>query len=376
MKKIVIAFVSLFFLAGCTNIKEIQYQAYAVGLGIDFKDNQYIVTVQFLDFLNVAKSEQGKGDQPSKVWLGNGTAKSIEDAIDQINKGIQLPLNFDQVKVIVFGKSLLKSKLKPTLNALDSSYNIRLTGKVYGTNQAIEDIFTAKIPFYYPFNESQISYPDAMQHQSSTVPPLTLQKFMYQFNEKINTILLPSLVVNKEIIKEDEQDYVVPTINGAHLIKEKDWKGFLNTDDLSGYIRVNNETVRTKLNLDIDNNEMEIELIKPKLRQVVNKNKKKYSFGLKINIDATVLTSNKRTNANKMKKQLKKQLVEEIYTSYEKSREIDADIYQFENYLYRYHRDIWKSSKEEAFPTLDTDDIEINVKNFKSVPKLQSKYQS
>jgi spore germination protein KC len=376
MKKLVVCFVSLFFLTACTDIREIQYQAYAVGLGIDFKDNNYIVTIQFLDFLNVAKSEQGKGDQPSKVWLGNGSGKSIEDAIDQINKGIQLPLNFDQVKVIVFGESLLKSKLKPTLYALDSSYNIRLTGKVYGTDQPLSNVFTAKIPFYYPFNESQISYPNAMQQQSSTVPSLTLQKFMYQFNEKVSTILLPALSVNKEIIKEDKEDYTVPTIDGAYIIKEKEWKGFLNAKDLTGFIRVNNETVRTKLNLEYEDNQMEIELSKPKMKQVVNMDKKKPSIGLKINMDATVLSSNIRSDSNEMLKQMKKQLIEEIYSSYEKSKEIGGDIYQFENYLYRYHWDIWKSNKEEQFPPLSIDAIHINVRNFKSVPKFNSKYQS
>jgi len=367
--------IPLLFLTACREIKEIQYQAYAVGLGIDYIDEEFSVTVQFLDFANVAKTEEGKGDQPSKVWLGKGKGKSIEDAINKINQGIQLPINFDQIKVIVFGNSLLKSKLQSTLAVLDASYNIRLTGEVYGTDQPLEKVFTAKIPFYYPYNESQISYPNVMEEeQGSTIPSINLQKLIYQFNEKATTTLLPSLSVNNTIIKEDEGEYVVPTINGVYIIRNKEWKGFLNVNDLMGYILVN--SFRTSLTLDIDNNLIDIEVLKPSMKHKVSNKKQLPSIALDISIDASVLSLIDITRSKEIQQELKKELVNQIYSSYEKSREIEGDIFQFENFLYKYHHDTWKSVRKQEFPTLKKGDIHIKIDNFKSVPKLNNNFQS
>lgn len=374
MRKLVVILTSIMFLTGCINIVEVQYRAYAVGLGIDFKDNQYDVTLLCLDFLNVAKTDQGKGDKPSKVWLGKGKGRSIEEAINQISQGIQLPLNFDQVRIIVFGQSLLRDKLQTTLDTLDTSYKIRLTGMVYGTEASLDQVFTSKVPFYYPFNEGQISNPEAVQQQSSTVPTLTLQQFIYQFNDKARTILLPSLSINNEIIKEEQEKYLVPKINGAQIIKDKDWKGYLSLNDLAGYIRVNNDSVRTPLTLKLGGNQIAVELISPKMTHVIGTEKKEPILELEINVDATVLHSNLMLKSKEIKNQIKKELVKEVYHSYQKSNEIGGDIFQFENFTYRYQNDLWNSLKNVEFPTLKKKDIHIKISNLTSIHKLNTNY--
>ncbi|MBX4384197.1 spore gernimation protein GerC, partial [Mycobacterium tuberculosis] len=57
-------------LSGCQKPVEIQYQAYAIGFGVDFIDEEYVVYVQFLDFSNVAKTESSSINQDKPVWLG------------------------------------------------------------------------------------------------------------------------------------------------------------------------------------------------------------------------------------------------------------------------------------------------------------------
>lgn len=374
MKKLVVILTSIMFLTGCINIVEVQYRAYAVGLGIDFIDNQYDVTLMCLDFLNVAKTDQGKGDKPSKVWLGKGKGSSIEEAINQISQGVQLPLNFDQIRIIVFGKSLLKDKLQTTLDTLDTSYKIRLTGMVYGTEESLDQVFTSKVPFYYPFNEGQISNPEAVQQQSSTVPTLSLQQFIYQFNDKARTILLPSLSVNNEIIKEEQEKYVVPKINGAQIIKDKEWKGYLSLKELAGYIRVNNDSVRTPLILNLEGNQIAVELIKPKMTHEIRNEEKEPTLELDINIGATVLHSNQLIKSKDIKNQIKKELVKEVYHSYQKSNEMGGDIFQFENFTYRYQHDLWKSLKDVEFPTLKKDNIHIRINKLTSAHKINTYY--
>ena len=47
-------------LSGCWDNKEVQDINYITALGIDYKDNKYIIYVQMLDFATIAKQESSK----------------------------------------------------------------------------------------------------------------------------------------------------------------------------------------------------------------------------------------------------------------------------------------------------------------------------
>ncbi|MEH7309370.1 hypothetical protein V7137_30485, partial [Neobacillus drentensis] len=86
---------------------------------------------------------------------------------------IQIPVNYDQVSLFVFGKSVLEKRLSKTVEALDTNFDIRLTGWVYGTEEPIEKLFTTKVPFYYAYSNARIVQPEYMQQQDSSVPALS-----------------------------------------------------------------------------------------------------------------------------------------------------------------------------------------------------------
>ncbi|QGQ48496.1 Ger(x)C family spore germination protein [Metabacillus sediminilitoris] len=374
MRKLVfMTFISI-FLCGCTNIEEIQYEAYAVGLGIDYKDNEYHVTLQFLDFSNVAKTEQGKSDQPGQVWLGEGKGETVEDAFTKIYQGIQIPVNYDQISVFVFGKSLLENKLDKTLQGLDTNFNIRLTGLAYGTEKPINEIFTTKVPFNYPFTVSRMSQPEYMQEQYSSIPPVSLQELIYQFNEHTKTILLPNISINEEIMKKDMENIPVTTFNGAFMIKDEEMKGLLTNNDLTGFIHVNNESDRTTLVLnDRKEEHVQIELLKPKLKRIMKKNENDIVIGLHIKVSAIIRESSENILSKKMKKQLEKEIKNKAYEAYMKSKEMGGDIFQFEDYIYRYMHNDWKKLHEnQEFPTLEKEDIHVSVRPLKSINKINS----
>ncbi|MEJ9231846.1 hypothetical protein LAV79_20730 [Peribacillus butanolivorans] len=127
---------------------------------------------------------------------------------------------------------------------------IRLKGFTYGTEKKLEEIFTSKVPFNYPFTSSRINQPDYMQQQESTVPAITLQELIYQYNEKTKTILLPNILLEEDIMKKDTDNVPVTTFNGAFIIKDKKLKDHLSKNDLKGYIRVNNKAVRSLVNME------------------------------------------------------------------------------------------------------------------------------
>ncbi|WP_078411228.1 Ger(x)C family spore germination protein [Priestia abyssalis] len=367
----------IFTLAGCSKINEIQYQSYAVGLGIDYVDHEYRVYVQFLDFSNVAKTEQGKSDQPATVWMASGTGKSLEEALNKIYQGIQLPVNFDQLTIFLFGKSLLEHKLEKTLQALDTNFDIRSTGWVYGTEEKLADIFTTKVPFNYAFSSSRINHPDYMQQQQSTIPAITLQELIYQCNERTKTILLPNISIQENIMKKDTKKVPVTTFNGAFIIKDKKLKDLLTINDLKGYITVNNKAVRSLFNVKENKEDNEdsivIELLKPKLKRRIIKSQNDIKFGLDIKLSGVIRDAGQVIASPKIKKEIEEKIKSEVYESYNKSQEIGGDIYQLEDYLYRFMHNDWKKLHDKnKFPTLKKEDIHVRVEPLHSITKFNS----
>jgi spore germination protein KC len=377
MRKFLTIICILSVLTGCAKIREIQFQAYAVGVGIDYQNDEYHVVLQFLDFSNVAKTEQGKSDQPSPVWLGEGKGKTLEDAIIKIYHGIQIPVNYDQLSVFVFGKSVLEKRLSKTVEALDTNFNIRLTGWVYGTDEPVEKIFTTKVPFNYSYANARIVQPDYMQQQDSSIPALSLQGLVYQIHEQTKTILVPSISTKDTIIKADQDKLPVTVFNGAYLMKGTKLKGHLTEKDLGGFIRVNNKSVRSPVTLKDRNAGKEefvqIELLNPKMKRKVNKDQNGIQIGLDIKISAIVRESSKQILSPTIKRQIQEEIRKEVYAAYLKSQKIGGDIYQFEDYMYRFMHDDWRSLQTNGkFPTLNQKDIHVDIAPLKSINRINA----
>jgi spore germination protein KC len=374
MRKLLYIFCILSVITGCSKIHEIQFQAYAVGIGIDYQNDEYHVVLQFLDFSNVAKTEQGKSDQPSPVWLGEGKGKTVEDAINKIYHGIQIPVNYDQLSIFVFGKSVLENRLSKTVEALDTNFNIRLTGWVYGTDEPVEKIFTTKVPFNYSYTNARIVQPEYMQQQDSTIPALSLQELVYQIHEQTKTILVPSISTKDTIMKEDQDKLPVTIFNGAYLMRGTKLKGHLTESDLAGFIRVNNKSVRSPVSLKDSKEEyVQIELLNPKIKRTVNKDQNGIQIGLDIKISAIVRESSKQILSPTIERQIKEEVRKQVYAAYLKSKKIGGDIYQFEDYLYRYMHDDWKSLQASGkLPALDIKDIHVKIAPLKSINRINA----
>ena len=377
MRKLLYITYAMLLLTGCSKINEIQFQAYAVGIGIDYKEDEYQVVMQFLDFSNVAKTDQGKSDKPSPIWLGVGKGNTVEEAIVEIYHAIQIPVNYDQISLFVFGKSLLEHRLGKTLKALDTNFNIRQTGMVYGAENRIKEIFTSQVPFNYPFSNSRINQPEYMQQQESTIPAISMQELIYQFNEKSKTILLPSISVNDQNIKQNLEKLPVTTLTGAYVMKDKKMKGFLTNNELEGFIRVNNKAVRSPVVISDwskgKGEHVQIELLNPNVKRIMNKDKNEVQVGLDIKISAIVRESDHMILAPRIKRQIKEKIRNHVYEAYVNSQKIGGDIYQFEDYMYRYMYEDWtRFQKSGNFPILNKTNINVKVMPLKSINKINA----
>ncbi|HDR3874565.1 TPA: Ger(x)C family spore germination protein, partial [Bacillus anthracis] len=60
----------LFLLTGCWDRRELEHVLFINTLGIDFKDNHYIIYPQFINFTNMAKQEGPANRNYSPAYIG------------------------------------------------------------------------------------------------------------------------------------------------------------------------------------------------------------------------------------------------------------------------------------------------------------------
>ena len=106
MKKIFILIGVALLLGGCYDYKEINDLAIISAIGIDYKDDEYMVTLEVLN------DKQDKGSASVTTYTKNGTGKTLTEAIEDASDKIAKGTNFSHVKLMILSKSLMEEKFE------------------------------------------------------------------------------------------------------------------------------------------------------------------------------------------------------------------------------------------------------------------------
>ncbi|WP_026558914.1 Ger(x)C family spore germination protein [Bacillus sp. J37] len=375
MKKIRALFlVSLLaVLTSCHNVKEIHNQAYAVGMGVDYVEGEYHIILQFLDFSNVAKTDQQKSAEPVPVWMAKGKGRTIETALNDIFNTIQMRVNFEQLNLVLFGENMIAStkQLEEAFNTFTSSFTVRLTAWSYITKEKLEDVFTSSIIFDFPFSYSRLNQPDEGSKQSATVQAISLREFVMQLNEKTKTTIVPSIKINKDLMMKEKTKEPAAVIDGAHLFKDKTYKGWLSIQELTGFIWTNNNSERSITEFEPEKGKiLAVELLEPNLKLIPEK--VKGSYNIEVDLTALIKESvDQHVTQNNIKKEIENLIKEEVEKTYKTAKKLGADIFQLEDHAYRYHLKDWRKYKEEQ-KNIYLSDVTVNVQTLYSIDKYKS----
>ncbi|WP_175639734.1 Ger(x)C family spore germination protein [Metabacillus schmidteae] len=364
----------LLILTSCENVKEIHNQAYAVGMGVDYIEDEYHVIIQFLDFSNVAKTDQQKSAEPVPVWLAKGKGKTIETALNDIFNTLQMRVNFEQLNLVLFGEKMITSteQIEDAFNTFTSSFTVRLTAWSYITKENLEDVFTSSVLFDFPFSYSRLNQPDEGSKQNATVQAISLREFVLQLNEKTKTTIVPSIKLNKDLMMKEKTKEPAAVIDGAYLFKDETYKGWLSLQELKGFIWTHNNSKRSVTEIEPDKGSiLAVELLEPHIE--LKQDDVKESYNIEIDLTALIKESvEKYVNQEEIKKEIETLVKEEVEKTYKTAKKLGADIFQLEDHAYRYHFKEWQKNKEDQKNiTLST--VTINVKALYSVDKYKSR---
>ena len=106
MKKILIIILTLLLCTGCFDYKEINDLAIINAIGVDYEDDEYVITLEILN--DQIDKDSSKITSYTKVGHGKNLTSAIENAADKLSK----QLIFNHIKLMILSKSIIEEKFE------------------------------------------------------------------------------------------------------------------------------------------------------------------------------------------------------------------------------------------------------------------------
>ncbi|ODG92865.1 hypothetical protein BED47_16925 [Gottfriedia luciferensis] len=362
MKKLLIfllMFSQLFILTGCWGDRTIIDQTLITGFGIDFKDNQYIVTVQALNFSNIAKQEGGAQQVPAPPLIGQAKGKTIQSAFNKIEERSPIPLYYGHVSSIVLSKSVIEDKMKEVSSFISGRPLLRYTVWIYGTERNIKDIYLSHSFFYLPFLYTTVYDPDERSRGSLILLSLKFHQFISRYSQPVGTVLIPLLDIDDQSFKEQKEDKVA-YLNGAFAIAQKKYKGQVTIKDLNSLNFMKQENYSTPLLLEKDKVNLEVRSSKGSVKVIKGGKKPKYIINIKTEV--TVAQNENHLNNKEISSKAGKKIKKEILKTIKIGEELHADLLNISEKPYRFDRHDWTIKAMNEVKVDSIKDIKVHVR--------------
>lgn len=360
-------------LTGCWDLKDPQDINYFTAIGFDYKDKQFTVYAQMLDFASIAGPDNAKPSEHVPVWTGTGTGDTAASAFSDLYESTQLRVFFGHVNAIVFSENIMNHGLNSVFDVISRYHELRYTPWIFGTKNNIEELLSASPFFNMSPLASILHQPQENYKQKSMLPPVMLREFITSYREPGGTALLPGLQIIKDDWKADMKPKTLLDRDGVFSFYEMNYNGYFDTPDIMGLRFVIEETDRTPLVVrDGADIYTEIALRNPKVKITPLMKGDRITFRLETSLDGIVMEVIEPMTDQQIEKLAEEHVYEEIMSTYEKALEKKVDLYQLEHVLYRKNNKEWKRVKEMGGLKLDKDSLDLHVEvNVVSSEKLK-----
>lgn len=358
-------------LSGCWDSKEAGRMFYIYGVGVDFKDDEYHLYAQLIDFASIAKSEQPPNPDIIQAEIGHANAKTLNEAFFKLYQSLDEELYWGHLTYLVFSEDVLHAgKVSDIMNTFTRFNDTRYQTWVYATRDPVKDVMLTKPILNKAITLSKLSDPLNSYKQYSFIEPINIRKLIVSIDEPNYEVRLPLVTLTK-IWKSEKGSNTETAINGIGIVTPHSFKGFLTNEQISGLQWLSNETIRTGISIDLKPNSSSGNEEK-RLSVVLEKNKVKIKpidtngdVKFDINVEMVAIVSGFQGNISEpeVQKIIEGEVKKQIKKTYEEGLNIDADVYQLSNQLYRKEAKKWNEIQKGGDIKLTDDSIRnIHVK--------------
>ncbi len=358
MKKkiIVLIIISLFFTLGCS-YKEINDLAIVSAIGIDYKDNNYVVSVQVM---NLQKETNDATTESSILYSASG--KTILEALKNIHLKYPNTLYLGHSELLIIGQSII---LNNNINKIFDFFLREPQARtdclviVSDKNDAI-DLINPKDENNegtFPSKDLITIIENSKEITGYTITQ-TLEEFIINYYEEGLDTVLTNVVI-------DNSDNQIKTkLTGLVAFKNNNYVGRLSENNSFIYNTINNNYKRGSIDIPYKNNLLGLEL-KPnsKINVSIKDNKIIYDINVTLEGVVTELHTNIDFNTDKDYKKLEdatnEYIKEEIKSLIDYCKSNNVDILGLKNLLYKYKYKEYKKYKDSDIYNISK--ININV---------------
>ncbi|PEP93141.1 Ger(x)C family spore germination protein [Bacillus toyonensis] len=353
----------LFLLTGCWDRRELEHVLFINTLGIDFKDNHYIIYPQFINFTNMAKEEGTASRNYSPVYIGKGEGEILYDTVFDFYKSTQQQVSWEHIKSIVVTERFLKNGNLNQLNDfLSRFFQFRNTMWVFGTTEPLENILATNNIFNISSLYTLMNLPQEMIRQYASVDPLRLYTFRSNYYEPGMTTRIPFLATTTKHWRKGHKPFRMLEFNGYGCIAAKSYVNHLNDSNIAGVRWTNKNTNRAPLLLKFKNQAIGgITLKNPKIDTKFSIEKGKPHIVMNIRLEGDMYQVMKSMPIHKAKKIAENLVEKEIRMTYQKGMEKGIDVYQLSHLLYRDQLTLWKKYQKKGMIPLQSNTLDLKV---------------
>lgn len=309
IKGFFILIVTLPILSGCWDEIEPQRMYYVNGVGVDFKDNQYEIYLQLINFKDIAKSETPYFPE-APAEIGYATGETLEEAIYELYRSIDQEVFWGHMNFLIFTEEALKHE--EVISVFDTFLRFRETRyqmNVHFTQDSLKEILLTTPILNKSLIDSKLSHPLNARKLEVFTEPVNLRNLVIGLNEPSHEVSLPlvSIVKNWDTTKEHPSKET--TIKGIGILSKDGLKGVIIGDNARGINWMQNKKNRGDLTFKLDNNKSLTVDMEEKYFDVNQLLKAiKYSLMLTLKSMLSLMVSKKRQQKMKYVRELLRKL--------------------------------------------------------------------
>lgn len=343
MKKCILLFIILFLFSGCYNYKELNEMAIVSSIGIDKKDDKYLVTTQ------VMNSKENEESENSQITIYSTKGNSILEAVRNMTEKSPRKFYGGHLSKIVLSEEVAKESIVDILDIFARVIETRNEFIITVVkDEKASDVLkvltsTESIPAEYVKDTLKTS-----DFYNGLTYSMGLDEFLSLYLKKGIDPTVPILKIDKPSKKSDTIDNVTtsdpPTkivLDGVATTYKGKFEDFLTDDETLGYNYLRNQIQQMVIPVKCDEDHYaSIAVQKNKTTSKVKKINEKYQINFNINTKAIIGEYNcakdltKEKNIEEIEKKTEKKIRKYIRKAIEKQTVSKGQFLGLERLIY------------------------------------------
>ena len=372
MKKLLLILITLTFLTGCYNYRELNDLAIVTAISISKEKDNYNIAVQVV---NPKKDQDTSSSNEPDFIVYKSKGETLQTAFESLVKESPKRMYKTQMQILIIDEKMAKNNIKEVFEYLARDPEIRNEFNVLiGKSDNILETLT---PLDNLSSQNILDSLKASSKYLGNTNLLTFNELLSDYQNEKTEMAMPGIKLSSQKNKDDknnektlEKTTTTPAIvlDNIGIFKDNKLIGYLSTKETISYNFINNNIALTNIKKDYPNNKyIAYKILKSKSKLEVTPKKHTITLTIKGNAEINEATYNidlsKEKNIKKLEKSLNKRLEKMITSSFNSTRKkYNSDIYGFEDLYYKKDPKYYNKIKKD-WDSKEFQKIKLKVKS-------------